>query len=63
MAAVTVGRVFDGTSWTDVDNTALALRGRQRPVPPVLDGDGKIHVAVASFRGTVMAYGQSVLYE
>jgi hypothetical protein len=63
MAAVTGGRVFDGKSWTDVDDTVPVLRGHQQPVPPILDGDGKIHVAVASFRGTVMAYGQSVLYE
>ncbi|KAG7371982.1 glycosyltransferase GlcNAc [Nitzschia inconspicua] len=46
------GRVFDGTSWTDVeeDATTSSIRGSQRPVPPVLDGDGKVHVAIASFR-------------
>lgn len=55
-SASSVGRVHDGTSWIDVkEATVASMRGgggtSQRPVPPVLNGNGKIHVAIASFRG------------
>jgi hypothetical protein len=46
------GRVFDGSSWNEVDDSSVPLvRGSQRPIPAVLDGGGKIHVSVVNFRG------------
>jgi hypothetical protein len=53
--ASAAGRIFDGKSWSDVrvGSSSSLFRGSQRPVPPVLDGDGKIHVAISSFRGSL----------
>lgn len=42
-------RVFDGTKW--VPQTEDAYQGEVMPPPPEADGDGKIFVAIPSFRG------------
>jgi hypothetical protein len=51
------GRIYNGTVWTDVVDVKSTSHLRDflslHPVTPVLDGDGKIHVSIVSFRGTV----------
>ena len=56
------GRFHDGQKWTDVldpppkasgsGGAGGMFRGSQTPIPPVVDGDGKIFVSIPSFRGT-----------
>lgn len=43
------GRVFNGQEWEDVVDHPI--EGKQRPVLPILNGDGKIFVSIPSFRG------------
>jgi hypothetical protein len=51
------GRFFDGTSWTDVEeDVGILFRGTKRPAPPMMDGDGTVHVAIASFRGAYVLF-------
>eukprot|EP00934_Nitzschia_sp_Nitz4_P000931 Nitzschia sp. Nitz4//scaffold82_size85912//42151//44131//NITZ4_005142-RA/size85912-snap-gene-0.140-mRNA-1//-1//CDS//3329558838//931//frame0 len=42
------GRVFNGQEWTDVQE--IPFVGKERPLPPILNGDGKIFVSIPSFR-------------
>lgn len=44
-------RVFDGRQWLTLLDDSLEQQGDQSPVEPVLDGDGKIFVSLASYRG------------
>jgi hypothetical protein len=43
--------VFDGNRWTPV----VVTEGKEKPVPPVEDGDGTVFVSVASYRGERMS--------
>lgn len=41
-------RVNDGTNWVQITEDPY---GSAKPPPPTEDGDGKIFVAIPSFRG------------
>lgn len=46
-------RVYNGEQWTDVlENSESGNTGNQSPVKPVLNGNEKIFVSIAQFRGT-----------
>ncbi len=42
--------VFDGLKWTPV----VASEQKEKPIPPVEDGDGTVFISVASYRGKKM---------
>jgi hypothetical protein len=52
-----LGRIYNGTIWTDVVEDVPKSQLRDflslHPVTPTLDGDGKIHVSIVSFRGMI----------
>ena len=45
-------RVFDGRQWVTVAATSEPDDTTASPVKQVVDGDGKIFVSIASYRGT-----------
>jgi hypothetical protein len=42
--------VYDGVKWTPV----VASEQKEKPIPPVEDGDGTVFISVASYRGKKM---------
>jgi len=47
-------RVYNGHEWHTVDDPPPSVSGNHRPLPPILNGDGKIFVSLVSFRGMYM---------
>lgn len=45
-----VGRVFNGQEWEEVV-LDRPVQGKQQPLLPIFNGDGKIFVSIPSFRG------------
>jgi hypothetical protein len=42
-------RVYNGREWLPVP--AVRLVSNEKPIEPILDGDGKIFVSIVSYRG------------